>query len=891
MKRTTEKLVLYTLVFVLIAMPLSGCIGGNVSPVADFTYSPLTPAAGDNVVFTDESVDDDGIIVSWTWNFGDGNTSALPEPSHTFQNPGNYTVSLTVTDDKNASDTHIATITVTPPVGIGRDEAIAILVSEIIEPASSYKRISAFMLSQPLREGDVVTSESGEEYEIDANTWFIFIDDEPLAFFAHDTRYVFMDARSGDYDIVDESWPPLINNDSMWDTGKVGRGHLIELYSVLDSAMPIAGSRSTAPRGDYGDAPDGQDAYYAVTGFFPTLFNTTNSNFGRRGGHTLNVGEETLGLNVSAEFDATDPMDPDGVPNLVDADSDERIYVIIEGGKAKLAFTVTVAPTAPDVTRYANALIDFDQSGNWSDGSYGAEWVVVNLEVDVAPGTSETVITSWFSWGNEKLLLSPVWMRLSLTRQKVSQSLFADVGGWDGSGQFEYGEIEDYFVFLTDKPPLPEFVRWPPAPGKPPGGDGGPPPGGGGEPPGPTKGPCGYDINYYVITISGGDSHKDLAQGTPIVQDSVDRMADVANDQGYTSIANLAPGKAGDSKTSLANIGKAFDELADAVKCGDYVLIYICGHGKETGGIALKNTSGSTQEVLEPTDGDGDGNSLEDFLNKIPPCPDEDCETPGKCCHVSVIIESCYAGNFDVPGVTGEGRAVVGTSTDTPSWATYAAGGVYTDGFDEDLRDPDADQSRPPDGVDPMEAHESARDRVDDFNDKHGTSQEPWEDNQWCECKCPCKPDIDVDKWVFDWEFDRWSNQTEVWLETPVRFRLEIESSGECKDIVDIEVIDFLPDCLHYAGEAVIYYDGMEYSRPPDAIEGGGGGVQLVWDLDEVGALEPGEGVVIEYTAVTWYPGPNINMVFGSAHCEDDYSVIVSDEDTATVFVSEFIIR
>jgi len=176
-----------------------------------------------------------------------------------------------------------------------------------------------------------------------------------------------------------------------------------------------------------------------VPGSFPTLYNTTNSKFGRPGGHTLNTGEETLGLHVSAEVDATDPNDPDGVPNLVDADSDERMYVILDGSDTNLAFTVTVSSGAPDVTRYANVLIDFDQSGNWSTGSYGVEWVVVNLEVNVAPGSSETIITPAFSWGNQAVRPSPVWMRVLLSRAKVDEALFANVGGWDGSGQFQYG--------------------------------------------------------------------------------------------------------------------------------------------------------------------------------------------------------------------------------------------------------------------------------------------------------------------------------------------------------------------------------------------------------------------------------------------------------------------
>jgi PKD repeat protein len=869
------------LIIALITIPLAGCTG-NLPPTADFTYSPPTPTTNDSILFIDSSTDDDGSIVTWAWDFGDGNTSVAQNPSHSFQNPGTYTVSLTVTDNGGASDTHTAIISVSTAPDIGKDDAIELLVSEIIKPAYSNKGISAFMLSQPLQAGDTVTSESGEDYPIDANTWFIFIDDAPQAFFAHDTRYVFIDAKTAAYNIINESWPPRINNISMWNPQNLGSGHLIEVYSILDNPVPISGSTSQAPSGDYGDAPDGQDAYYGVPGRFPTLFNTTNSHFARPGGHTLNIGEETLGLKVSAEVDANDPNDPDGVPNLVDADSDERMFVILDSGKAKLAFTVKVSPNAPDITRYANVLIDFDQSGNWSTGTYGIEWVVVNLEVDVAPGSDDTIITPEFSWGNQTVLPSPVWMRVSLTRAKVDETLFANVGGWDGSGRFEYGEIEDHLTFLMDNPPLPEFApRWPPTPGKPPGGNGKPPPGGGGQPPGPPKGPCGYDINFYVITISGGDSHDDLAKGTPIVQPSVDSMADVAGEQGYTSMGNLGPGN-----NSLGDIGSAFGQLAASVKCGDHVLIYICGHGKESGGIALKNSSGNTQEVLNPTNGDGEDNSLEDFLNKIPPCPDEDCETPGCCCHISVIIESCFAGNFNVDGVTGEGRSVVGTSTDTESWATYSGGGVYTEGLDEDLRDPDSDTSIPPDGVDPMEANESAKAKVNEHNRKQGKAQEPWEDNQWCECKCPCKPGIDVDKWVWYDPFDTWSDEIEAEPGQPVTFRLEIENDGECRDIVDLGMIDFLPGCLEYGNEAVIYYNGTPYgSRPPDDINQSGGGLLLIWDLSDIGALAPGETIAIEYDAIAEYPGPNINEVFVSAHCAYDYSVIVYDQDAATVFV------
>lgn len=874
MKTTNKKVISCILLLALMATPLVGCVG-NPAPTADFIYSPLSPNTGDNILFTDNSTDD-GNIVSRAWDFGDGNTSTLQNPTHSFTSPGTYTVSLTVTDDGGATDTHTTAITVSSLPQIGKWDAIEILVKEIIPPASAYERISAFMLSQPLRTGDVVTSASGGNYPINANTWFIFIDDQPEALFAHNTRYVFINARTAGYDIVNETWPPMINNFSMWDTQNLNRGHLIEVYSILDNPAPISGSTSDAPSGDYGDAPDGQlDVYYGIVGHFPTLFNTTNSQFGRPGGHTLNVGEETLGLNVSAEVDAIDPNDPDGVPNLVDADSDERMYVIMEGTKARLAFTVTVSPIAPDVTRYANALIDFDQSGNWSTGNYGIEWVVVNLEVDVDPGDSETIITPEFSWSNQLVPPSEVWMRVALTRAEVDEALFANVGGWDGSGQFSYGEIEDHFVFLIDMPPPPD-------------GDGdGDGDGNGSPPPGPPKGPCGYDINYYAIIINCGDMYKHMAQGIPIAQSAASSMAGVVQDQGYTLFDSLGPGEAGASQTSLANIGAVLDDLALFVNCGDYVLIYICGHGYPDedlpgGGIAIKNSSGKTQEVLTPT-------ALANLLGKIPACPNVDCDTPGKCCHVSVIIESCYAGNFNVPGVTGPGRAAAGSATNTPSQGIYPGGGVYTAGFVRDLRDPGADKTVPPDGVDPMEANASANEAVQNHPRSKKGNQQTWSDNQWCVCKCPCVPGIDVEKWVWYEPYGMWVDEIEVPPGQLVTFRLEIENDGNCRDIIEIVIIDFLPDCLvfEYGYPPILYYNDTAYQRPPDVMNQEAEGMELTWYLEEIDLLAPGEGIAIEYYAYAEYPGANINTLFGSAHCAYNYNVIVSDQDSATVWVQE----
>lgn len=60
-----------------------------------FNTSTVIPAVGDIVTFTDTS--GPGSALSWAWNFGDGNTSTLESPTHTYVTGGNYNVVLTTT--------------------------------------------------------------------------------------------------------------------------------------------------------------------------------------------------------------------------------------------------------------------------------------------------------------------------------------------------------------------------------------------------------------------------------------------------------------------------------------------------------------------------------------------------------------------------------------------------------------------------------------------------------------------------------------------------------------------------------------------------------------------------------------------------------------------------
>jgi PKD repeat protein len=82
----------------------------NRPPVANFTESAHTVYTDEMITFNaTESYDPDGTIVSYLWDFGDGNTATGVTTDYAYSEDGNYTVTLTVTDDDGASASSVAT--------------------------------------------------------------------------------------------------------------------------------------------------------------------------------------------------------------------------------------------------------------------------------------------------------------------------------------------------------------------------------------------------------------------------------------------------------------------------------------------------------------------------------------------------------------------------------------------------------------------------------------------------------------------------------------------------------------------------------------------------------------------------------------------------------------
>jgi len=86
----------------------------NELPVAQ-ANGDYTTIAGNELYFSSEgSSDEDGSIVSYFWEFGDGNTSDLANPIYIYNTVGQYQISLTVTDNEGATHSTSVEVDVTP---------------------------------------------------------------------------------------------------------------------------------------------------------------------------------------------------------------------------------------------------------------------------------------------------------------------------------------------------------------------------------------------------------------------------------------------------------------------------------------------------------------------------------------------------------------------------------------------------------------------------------------------------------------------------------------------------------------------------------------------------------------------------------------------------------
>jgi PKD repeat protein len=129
------------------------------APVADFTVTCFSL----DCTFLDDSQDSDGgTIVSWAWEFGDGETSADQNPpTHHYDVTGlsQFQARLTVTDNDGLTSTKTATFTVSPSAHLTCDgvDCVLTLVDDAVdtvtlESRECTARNNTFRITEPAEE-------------------------------------------------------------------------------------------------------------------------------------------------------------------------------------------------------------------------------------------------------------------------------------------------------------------------------------------------------------------------------------------------------------------------------------------------------------------------------------------------------------------------------------------------------------------------------------------------------------------------------------------------------------------------------------------------------------------------------------------------------------------
>lgn len=103
----------------LIVTNMGGCsdtVNYTISsiPIPQISFSSPPVCPGDISSFVDASASTNGPIISWSWNFGDGNTDTIQHPFHRYSLPGTYPVSLITIDSLGCKDTLTQNISTLP---------------------------------------------------------------------------------------------------------------------------------------------------------------------------------------------------------------------------------------------------------------------------------------------------------------------------------------------------------------------------------------------------------------------------------------------------------------------------------------------------------------------------------------------------------------------------------------------------------------------------------------------------------------------------------------------------------------------------------------------------------------------------------------------------------
>ena len=129
------------LLFTTILPPPDGDTSQLISPTAIVSTSSGPHEIKKSLTLSAEGSDDeDGSIVSYEWDFGDGNSGSGFTTDHTYSERGTYTITLRVVDNDGETDTTQSIINIQPKLGgLPQIEVVDIIAPTINAPSNIFR--------------------------------------------------------------------------------------------------------------------------------------------------------------------------------------------------------------------------------------------------------------------------------------------------------------------------------------------------------------------------------------------------------------------------------------------------------------------------------------------------------------------------------------------------------------------------------------------------------------------------------------------------------------------------------------------------------------------------------------------------------------------------------
>jgi PKD repeat protein len=165
------------LLSLLAALSLTGCL-----TVADI-IAPSTTEVGTTVLFKSQirqGLEADPAQFSYQWNFGDGATASGPQVSHAYEQPGEYTVVLTMTDAEGSTYTSQAIVEVLPFTGTLVPVSVRVYDATGYQMPSNWPGMQGQSLSGPVGLSGVTVKVAGQSLSTDDTGRVLFQISQPV---------------------------------------------------------------------------------------------------------------------------------------------------------------------------------------------------------------------------------------------------------------------------------------------------------------------------------------------------------------------------------------------------------------------------------------------------------------------------------------------------------------------------------------------------------------------------------------------------------------------------------------------------------------------------------------------------------------------------------------